>query len=160
MDEWQGFFAATAGAAAALAGLLFVGVSINLSKILASPKLPTRAGQALLLLLTVLLVSLLMLVPAQPIRLVGGEVLLIGLVVWIAILVIDVRNSRKVEAGYGRVTVLQIALNQLSLVPYILAGFTILLYAPAGFYWLVPALLFSFMKVFLDSWVLLVEIDR
>lgn len=160
MDEWQTYFAAVAGAAATLAGLLFVGVSINLSKILASPKLPNRAGQALMLLLTVLIVSALMLVPAQPVRLVGGEVLIIGLAAWVAISVIDARGSRKVAAGYRGVTVLQIALNQLALIPYIVAGLTILVYGLSGLYWLVPAMLFSFGKVFLDSWVLLVEIDR
>lgn len=43
MDEWQGFFAAVLGASAALSGLLLVGVSINLSKILSVARLPDRA---------------------------------------------------------------------------------------------------------------------
>lgn len=34
MEQWQSFFVAQASASAALAGLLFVAVSINLSRIL------------------------------------------------------------------------------------------------------------------------------
>jgi len=57
MDQWQSFFVAEAGASAALTGLVFVGVSINLSRILSFPKLPSRAFGALLLLLTILISS-------------------------------------------------------------------------------------------------------
>jgi modulator of FtsH protease len=45
-------------------------------------------------------------------------------------------------------------------VPYAIAGITIMLQGLAGLYWLVPAMLFSFIKAIVDSWVLLVEIDR
>lgn len=41
-DAWQVFFAAQVGASAALLGLLFVGASLNLDKILAGPLLPRR----------------------------------------------------------------------------------------------------------------------
>ncbi len=160
MDEWQSFLSAVTGASATLAGLLFVGVSINLSKILSVPRLPNRALEALLLLFTVLVVSSLMLVPGQPVPLMGSEVLIIGLAAWAAVTIVDMRTWRSAEARFHTVVLLQIALNQLSLVPYIAAGITLLLYGLQGLYWLVPAILFSFAKVFLDSWVLLVEIDR
>jgi hypothetical protein len=41
---WENFLVAETGAAAALAGLLFVAVSINLSRIVSYPGLPGRAG--------------------------------------------------------------------------------------------------------------------
>jgi hypothetical protein len=45
---WATFFAAITGAAAALAGLLFVAVSINLDHILKGPAmLPARAAETL-----------------------------------------------------------------------------------------------------------------
>jgi hypothetical protein len=61
---WHDFFLATAGASAALLGLLFVGVSINLASIAAEerPDLRARAGLAFQNLIYVLLVSLVMLI--------------------------------------------------------------------------------------------------
>jgi hypothetical protein len=43
--DWEGLFLAGAGASAALAGLLFVAVFINLTKILQVPGRPGRAGR-------------------------------------------------------------------------------------------------------------------
>ena len=51
-------FIAAAGASAALAGLVFVAVSINIERILKFEELPPRAEMTLLLLITVLLVSI------------------------------------------------------------------------------------------------------
>jgi hypothetical protein len=48
MSGWENFFIAEVGASAALTGLIFVGVSINLARILSFPKLPNRALQPLL----------------------------------------------------------------------------------------------------------------
>jgi modulator of FtsH protease len=160
MDEWQGFFAAQLGASATLSGLILVGVSINLTKILSDPKLPNRAIVALVLLLTVLIVSSLLLVPGQSVRLVGIEVLIIGLFSWTIVTGIDVRTWKAVKDRYNHLVFVQLAMDQLSLVPYTIAGITIVLQGFIGFYWLVPAVLFSFIKAIVDSWVLLVEIDR
>jgi modulator of FtsH protease len=65
MRGWSDFFAAEVGASAALAGLLFVAVSINLRQILKFPHLPTRALEALATLLCVLVISTFALVPGQ-----------------------------------------------------------------------------------------------
>lgn len=50
LAAWQPFFAAQLGAGAALLGLLFVGLSLNLSRILANPPLPLHAEVRLTLL--------------------------------------------------------------------------------------------------------------
>ena len=62
---WHDFFLAAAGASAALLGLLFVGVSINLGAIAAEERadLRARASQAFANLIFVLLVALVMLIP-------------------------------------------------------------------------------------------------
>src|SRR5437762_6857086 len=60
---WHDFYLAAAGASAALLGLLFVGVSINLAAIAAKerPDLRARAGLAFSNLIYVLIVSLVLL---------------------------------------------------------------------------------------------------
>ena len=83
------YCAAMVGAAAALTGLLFVAVSLNLDHILKGPKfLPQRAAEALASLLFVLSASAFGLVP-QNIRLVGAEIL----VVVVPLLVITLRSQ-------------------------------------------------------------------
>jgi hypothetical protein len=44
---WHDFFMGTIGAAAALTGLLFVAISINLDEVLKHPQLPGRAAGTL-----------------------------------------------------------------------------------------------------------------
>jgi modulator of FtsH protease len=63
--DWHDLFVASAGAAAALTGLIFVAVSINLAQILADRKLPTRAAETLSILVGLVLLSVFMLVPGQ-----------------------------------------------------------------------------------------------
>jgi hypothetical protein len=48
ISEWNTLLSVRAGAAATLTGLVFVAVSINLSKILTFPGLPGRAAESLL----------------------------------------------------------------------------------------------------------------
>jgi hypothetical protein len=85
MSGWENFFIAQVSASAALTGLIFVAVSINLTRILSLPKLPNRALASLLLLLTILITSSLLLVPGQPVVVVGIEVLIVGLASWIVV---------------------------------------------------------------------------
>lgn len=162
MHEWENFFIAEVGASAALTGLIFVGVSINLNKILSGPSLPSRVLAVLSMLLTVLIVSSLLLVPGQSLNLLGAEVLAIGLGVWIIVFLLDRNIWRKTEADapYRRHVGFSLFTDQLTLVFYVIAGIFILWHGIHGLYWLVPAIILSFIKAFWDAWVLLVEINR
>jgi modulator of FtsH protease len=161
MTGWENFFIAEVGASAALAGLIFVGVSINLNRILSLPRLPNRALLALILLLTILIVSSLLLVPGQSLILIGIELLFIGLVTWILATVLDIRTLQKTEARYRRsFASTSMILTQLAALPYVIAGAILLISGANGLYWLVPAVIFSFIKTIVDAWVLLVEINR
>jgi modulator of FtsH protease len=160
MNGWENFFIAEVGASAALAGLIFVGVSINLTRILSLPRLPNRALLALILLLTILVISSLLLVPGQSLIFAGIEVLVIGLVTWILTTALDVNTLQKTEPRYRRPFASNMVLSQLAAVPYVIAGITTLASGAAGLYWLVPAVIFSFIKAIADAWVLLVEINR
>jgi hypothetical protein len=160
MEGWHDFFVAEVGASAALAGLIFVGVSINLTRILSLPRLPARAFEALLMLLSVLVLSSLSLVPEQSLPLLGAEVLVGGLVCWITVIVLDIDIWRKTGAEFRRSYVLLVAMNQIATLPYVIAGLVLVFGGAGGLYWLVPAMVFSFIKAILDAWVLLVEINR
>ena len=70
---WQSFFEAEVGAAATLTGLLFVAISINLTKILGHRQLPGRAGESLVILMADLAVASVVLVPRQPAGTLGLE---------------------------------------------------------------------------------------
>src|SRR5215210_848044 len=78
-SEWGDFFVASAGASAALTGLVFVAVSINIERILRYPGLPERALETVLLLPGVVVVSLLGLVPGQSRTALGAELLAEGI---------------------------------------------------------------------------------
>jgi hypothetical protein len=95
--DWTGFFAAVTGAAAALAGLLFVAVSINLQELL-KPKnasLPGRAAETLAMVLFVVVSAALVLVP-QATWLLGAEILVIA----IPLTAVTVRNQVRYRRQY------------------------------------------------------------
>jgi hypothetical protein len=160
MNDWSDLLVATASAAAALTGLIFVGVSISLTKILALPALPTRALISITLLLTILIQSILLLVPQQSHYLIGVEVLILGFIVWLAISYMDIDIMRKMDEPYKRQQQWNALIDQVALLPYIVGGIWFLVNGYSGMYWIVPAFIVSFFKAVLDAWVLLVEIHR
>ncbi len=158
--EWQSMFLAQAGASAALAGLLFVALSINLERILHGKGLPGRAGEAIVLLLAVLVVSTLGLVPGQSPGVLGAELLGAGLVAWLILVGIHVGAVRGRVAPSRSLLVRRVVLAQVAVLPLLVAGVSLLLGAGGGLYWLVPGVLLCLLVAVLDAWVLLIEILR
>lgn len=160
MHEWNDFYVAVASAAAALTGLIFVGISISLTKILSSSALPNRALVSLILLLSILIFAIFQLVPHETLTLIGYELVVLGFIVWVIVLKIDLKIYRQKEKEYKRHYLFNLCFDQLAIIPYIIGGICILYIGETGFYWLVPAIVLSFAKAVLDAWVLLVEINR
>jgi hypothetical protein len=156
---WDNFFVAEVGASAALLGLLFVAVSINLAKVLQYPHLPGRAAESLSALVAVLLVATCGLVPGQPTRAFGIEIVSIGALAWVFPMVLQLRKPPQ-ENALRRWMVNRIVLTQLSTLPIVVAGASLLAGAGGGLYWLVPGFAFAFMTAVFGAWVLLVEINR
>jgi hypothetical protein len=165
MGDWHDFLLAQAGAAGVLTGLVFVGVSINLEKIMSQPGfgLSGRAAEALILVVAVLTASLLLLVPRQGTMMVGVEVLAIGLAAWgwvVAIQLLRLRGWQEMEPELRRAFVVRVALGQLATLPFVAAGIAVLAGGLGGLYWLVAGMVFSILVALFDAWVLLIEINR
>jgi hypothetical protein len=157
---WEELFLAQAGASAALTGLLFVAVSINLTRILEVRGLVGRAGEAIVLLVDVLVVSTLVLVPDQPRAALGTELLVVGLVAWSILVVIHVRAVRGWVPPSRSVLAGRVVMAQVAALPFPVAGASLLLQAGGGLYWLVPGVVLCLVVAVFNAWVLLIEILR
>jgi modulator of FtsH protease len=161
LADWADFFAAQVASSAALAGLLFVGISLNLKTILSAPFLPLRALLALALLIGILVVASLMMMPGQTRIAVAVEVLAVGVVAWGGGSFVEVRGWRSIGQGGSWATYSANALLlQLATVPYLVAAALLFAGNDAGLYWLAAAVILSTIKAVVDAWVLLVEINR
>jgi hypothetical protein len=165
MDEWHDFFLAQAGAAGVLTGLVFVGVSINLEKIVSEPGsgLPGRAAEALILLVAVLTASVLLLVPGQGTVVAGAELLIVGLGAWGWISTIQMQRLRSWQSmrpDLRQSFVLRVAMGQIATIPLVAASIAVLTVGLGGLYWLVASMTFSILAALFEAWVLLVEINR
>jgi hypothetical protein len=165
MGEWHEFFLAQAGAAGVLTGLVFVGVSINLEKILSDPRsgLPGRAAEALILLVAVLTASTLLLLPGQGTTLIGVEVLAVGLAAWGSVMTIQLLRLRDWETmrpDLRGAFVLRVALGQIAALPLVVAGIAVLTGGLGGLYWLAAGMVSSILVALFEAWVLLIEINR
>ncbi len=159
-DRWADFGVGVAGASAALAGLVFVAVSINLSEILKYRNLPGRAGLTLILFITPLVVGILLLVPGQPGAALGWELLAVGVVLGGSQLVINQRSGRSDQETSWTWLISRLAPTIISCGCLVLAGATLLAQAGGGLYWLVPSVLGAIAFGLVNAWVLLVEILR
>jgi modulator of FtsH protease len=161
MNAWSGFFQGEVGAAAGLAGLLFVSMSVNQQRILALGRMADRGAEALLTLLLVLIVSSLMLIPAQSLRLAGTECLFVSLGMLVAITLLQRAYMKGLEAEYRSMSLRVAALGQAAIWLIVAAGAVCAVRDDlAGVYLVAAGILLSFVSAGVHSWVLLVEINR
>jgi modulator of FtsH protease len=156
---WANFFVAEVGASAALVGLLFVAVSINLTSILELPSLPGRAFEALVILMMLLLVGTFGLVPGQSTSALGIEVGSVAVAVWGITVLVQVRAPRDPKAPW-RWVVTRVASTQVATLPMVAAGASLLAGWGGGLYWVVGGVVATLIAAVVDAWVLLIEIRR
>jgi hypothetical protein len=152
VTPWATFFAAELGAAAALTGLALVAFSINLSRIGATPGLPGRAAQALIVLMGALALTSVMLVPYQPQQLLGAEAVAIGVGSFVGSLIIQARS------GWRRL--LRAAASAAVSLLFAVAGLPIMRGDPAGLYWAAGGVIAALIAGLLDTWAVLIEVAR
>jgi len=158
-SEWTDLFVATAGASAALTGLVFVAVSINVDRILKFEGLPQRALETVLLLLSVVVVSVVGLIPGQSTAALGAELLALGLGFGVVTTRLAFRSMPRGPRPRSWL-IARLVLVALATVPVVVGGASVLAEAGGGLYWVVAAIVFAIAGGVANAWVLLIEILR
>jgi hypothetical protein len=138
---------------------VFVAVSINVDRILKFPGLPERALATVMLLLSVVLVSLLGLIPGQSRAALAGELLGVGLV--FAAVILGLTRRSTAARDWNRLHAFSHwLLVGLGTVPVVLGAISLFADAGGGLYWVAAGIVLATTGPVRNAWVLLVEILR
>jgi hypothetical protein len=165
IGEWDNFALAHVGASAALLGLVFVGISINLRDIIGSGSLVHRAAEAVMLLGSVLASATVALIPGQRRDLLSTELIAIAALTFAAVLFVQRDAVAQLpDAGTGSSPRVSLAIRRTlglgTAVLIGLAGVTLAAEAGGGLYWLAAAILAAYAGSLTNAWILLIEILR
>ena len=164
VEAWHELFIAAAGAAAALSGLIFVAVSINLREILAEEKkvgssyLTGRALESLAALLVILGISIVGLDPviSRPFFAVVIILFAAGSAISPARSVLAYRQSKIKPVAFDLRLVLAVSL----VAAYAIAAITLLAQGGGGLHWLPVGFILATAIAASNAWILLVEVLR
>jgi len=159
LDEWSELFVATAGASAALAGLIIVAMSVNIETIVAAPSLPARAGATIASLILVVVVTIAGLIP---------DIGSVGLG-WVALVFSLVATGFGVDATVRVIRApgqpplagpIKGAVVIVPLLAFVIGAVIMIVGIDAGIYFVAAGILLVFVSSVVNAWVLLVEVRR
>ena len=157
LADWSDFFVASAGASAALAGLIIVAISVSVSEMIAIPGMTARAGTSIALLVLVAVVSLAALIPHQPVEVFGLEVLALGAVCVGFAVHTFVRLAPANSLGRTLAKGTPLAVPPVLVV---VGGIAVAAGAEAGLALVAAGAVLAIVAAVVDAWVVLVEIRR
>ncbi|HWD62004.1 MAG TPA: hypothetical protein VG369_05855 [Humibacter sp.] len=160
-EGWSDFYVAVAGAAAALAGLIIVAMSVTIKEIIASRTLPSRAGATISSMVLILVLAILGLMPHQTDVALGIEIIVASLVALIPPILMSQRVLT--DTTYDASTATRIFRAVGGLGPVVLAlvgGILVVAGLEAGLFLVAAAIALIFVLSMLNAWVLLVEVQR
>ncbi len=160
VESWDSFFVAETAAAAALLGLLFVAMSINIKQFIEAGGLTDRAFGALVLLLSLLIIGLLLAMPDQPVLIMGAETVVISAGTAAVAVVSGIRGLQAADNLYRRNFSQNIIGNVIAIAPITIGGLLMIGGGEAGFYWVAAGMCLSLVKAVSEGWIFLVEINR
>ena len=158
-DQWANFAVLVGGASAALTGLLFVAVSLNLDRIMESALLRAAAAQTLVVLVSPLLISIPIVIPGQTIQLLGLELTAIGILVGLVSLVLQTQNGSEEERRRVRLY-RRVAPNLITTLLILATGVSLVAGRGGGLYWAVPAVLVALIGGVTNAWLIMVRLRR
>jgi len=159
---WQSFYVMTGGAAAALTGLLFVAMSLHARVIMASRFFRNRAVGTLMSLASQLLISGAVLIPGQPLALLGAEVEAAALV-FVALTVRQVMTRGPDDPSLAATwmhRLIELVGGTIWLVLFNVAGISLIVRVGGGFYLLAAVMFFMFAWNIYIAWILITEVSE
>jgi modulator of FtsH protease len=153
-ELWHDFFLATSGASAALAGLLFVAISLHIEAIASDPEYRGISRGSLLGLVNVLVVSLVPLV-VQPAGWLGRELVAIGAASIAAVAAYQLAATWRRGVHVRRSILLRTGFGSLLSIGGIVAGLSIAVEVGPGLYIIATLLVVVLLWSLWDAWVLL-----
>ncbi len=161
---WGAFFLAAAGSAAALSGLIFVGLAVTIKTVQAADQregrnlLAGRVLEAAAALLIVLVISLVGLVPGIPRGALAAFILVAG--AGSAVLPVRALAARRDGTGLDAPRALRLITGAGLTVTVLLAGVTLATGHGGGLYWLPAAFVLAVVIAAINAWALLAEVLR
>ena len=151
-EAWVDFYVTAGAAAAVVLGLLFVALSINRHEIAAEPHRAGEARQASFSLVSVLILSLIMLIPEQSTSALGAELLAGALVDFAIVIPRQVRRVKDSAPEHRRGHALRIAVYNGALLCVVATGLSSIAGAGSALYVLVPAVIAFMLLAIVNSW--------
>jgi modulator of FtsH protease len=160
LDGWGDFAVASAGAGAALAGLIIVAMSVNIKEIIAGEGLPARAAATISSVVVILVASIALLVPGQPATALGVE-LAVFAVVGLVFQVNAARLMLTLRVGAALPwRVAQSAAGVLQMLVVLVGALFVTAGSATGLYLVAVGFVLIFVIALVNAWVLMVEILR
>lgn len=156
-DLWHDFFLATAGAAAALTGLLFVALSLHIRYVATNPMYRSMARGSLIALVMVLVLSLVALIH-QPGTWSGVELAAIGVAYIPFGGVVQIASMRMSAKPVPRTRVVRAGVGYLLALVGVLGGLSVAFQVGPGLYVVAGILVAIVLWNLWDAWVLLMGV--
>jgi hypothetical protein len=156
-EAWQVLFGAVSAASAALTGLLFVALSINLKRIIGTPEHLGRAREVLGQLLGLLVLSIILLVPGWDRPVLGAALIVSGAIVAGVSIFLHTQTIRRIAPERKLRWGARIAILHIGTLAVPIAGISLMLGRYGGLYWLVVTILTYFLWSAINAWTLVVQ---